>query len=98
MKRAGPVIIALAVALVMALALWLVAVLFPWLWLHYELPSLVGNGPEDLTSLLIVTVVTALVYPPVRAWIRRELDHLHAKADHTRPTSCTISSKACPTT
>lgn len=51
---------------------------FAWFW-----PSIKGNGPEDLTSVAVAGVVTAIVYPRLRRWIETELDRLHAKADHT---------------
>jgi hypothetical protein len=66
-------------------------------WFNYEWPSIKGNGPEDFTALAVVTVFTAVLYPPVRQAIDRyvkahvdaikahvtaEHAHLHAKLDH----------------
>lgn len=82
MRRLAPVAIALAVAFVIALIFWILAVAAPAFMFGYEWPSIKGNGPEDGTSLLLVTVVTGLVYPPTRKWIERELAHVHAKLDH----------------
>lgn len=58
-------------------------------WSNWEWPSLRGNGPEDLTSLLIVTIIASIVVPRIRRWwVRRAEDAkheaaiLHAKLDH----------------
>ena len=42
-------------------------------------------GPNLVASVIqwaAVGFVFALVYPPLRHWIERELDHFHAKLDH----------------
>lgn len=51
-------------------------------WFNYWWPSIKGNGPEDVTSLLIVAAVTVIVVPRVRRWIAQEAGHFHAKLDH----------------
>ena len=50
-------------------------------WFHYWWPSLQGNGPEDLTSLIIIGIVTSIVVPKVRRWWITREQHLHAKVD-----------------
>lgn len=42
-------------------------------------------GPNLVASLLqwlVVALVATLIYPPLRRWIERELDHVHTKLDH----------------
>ena len=40
------------------------------LWFGYFWPSLEGNGPEDIISMIVVGVVSVLIWRPVkRAWI-----------------------------
>ena len=51
-------------------------------WFNYEWPSIKGNGPEDLTSLLIVFILTSVFYPPLRRWWLGREQALHAKLDH----------------
>lgn len=48
---------------------------------HYYWPSITGNGPEDVTSLLIVGVLTGIFVPRVRRWWIAREQHLHAKVD-----------------
>jgi type II secretory pathway pseudopilin PulG len=57
---------------------------FNWWW-----PSIKGNGPEDLTSLIIVGIVASILIPRVRRWWKVRAEHLaarerelHAKIDH----------------
>lgn len=52
------------------------------LWFTYAYPSLLGNGPEDLIHLLILGGLAAVFYPPLRKFIAREWNHMHAKLDH----------------
>lgn len=52
------------------------------LWFHYVVPSLYGNGPEDLISLVIVGAIGALLWPPTRRWAAGHWQHFHAKLDH----------------
>lgn len=55
-------------------------------WFGYWWSSIKGNAPEDVTSLILVGIVTAVLVPAVRHWIERhvhsEFNHLHAKIDH----------------
>ena len=51
-------------------------------WYGYWWPSIKGNGPEDVTSLLIVGTLTAVFVPVVRRWFKAHIEHLHAKLDH----------------
>ena len=42
-------------------------------------------GPNLVASIIqwaIVAIVVAIVYPPFRKWVERELDHVHQKLDH----------------
>lgn len=42
---------------------------FPHLWFGYFWPSLQGNGPEDLISMIVVGALTAVLWPRIkRAW------------------------------
>jgi hypothetical protein len=50
-------------------------------WYHYEVPSLYGNGPEAVTELIVVGIVTALLIPPIRKWIQGEFHKVHSKID-----------------
>lgn len=43
-----------------------------YLWQHYEWPSLVGNGPEDLTSLVAIGLLSGLVVRPIVKWFRHQ--------------------------
>jgi hypothetical protein len=51
-------------------------------WFSYEKPSLIGNGPEDLTALIIVTVVSSIFVPRIRRWWVAREQEVHAKLDH----------------
>ena len=51
-------------------------------WFHYEWPSLVGNGPEDITSLIILGVVTGIFVPRVRRWWIAREQAVHVKLEH----------------
>ena len=51
-------------------------------WNHYWYPSLTGNGPEDVTSLIILGVLTGVFVPRVRRWWVDREQALHAKLDH----------------
>ena len=42
-------------------------------------PNLVASAVQAV----IVFLVVALLYPPLRRWAEAELEHVHAKADHT---------------
>ena len=55
----------------------------PGLWFGYWWPSIKGNGPEDITSLVIVAIVTGLFVPRVRRWWVAREQALHAKLDHS---------------
>ena len=42
-------------------------------------------GPNIVASIvqaIFVFAVMAVLYPPLRHWIERELDHVHTKLDH----------------
>lgn len=52
-------------------------------WFGYWWPSIKGNGPEDLTSLVIVGVVTAIFVPKVRAWWIAREKAVHEKLDQS---------------
>jgi hypothetical protein len=60
------------------------------LWFGYFVPSLWGNGPEELISLAVFAVLGSLIWPPSRRVIERfvqrhlksEHEELHAKLDH----------------
>ena len=42
-------------------------------------------GPNLLASIiqwLVVVFIAVVIYPPLRKWIERELDHIHVKLDH----------------
>jgi hypothetical protein len=67
------------------------------LWDNTIWPSLLGNGPEDFISLVIVGVLGALIWPPTRrrievfakrhvteikAHVTAEHAAVHAKLDH----------------
>ena len=54
----------------------------PGLWFGYWWPSIKGNGPEDITSLVVVAIVTGLFVPRVRRWWVAREQALHAKLDH----------------
>lgn len=58
------------------------------LWFGYCWPSIKGNGPEAILQTIVYAAIAVAVWPPARAWIKREhavihtrLDHLHAKVD-----------------
>ena len=51
-------------------------------WFGYWWPSVKGNGPEDITSLLIVTVIASLVIPAARRWWVAREQAVHAKLEH----------------
>lgn len=51
------------------------------LWFNYEVPSLYGNGPEAITELIIVGIISALLIPPIRRWIKSEFHKVHEKID-----------------
>ena len=56
-----------------------------WLWVlyfGYVWSSIKGNGPEDLTSLVIVGIIASIVIPRARRWWVAREEHLHAKLDH----------------
>lgn len=59
-------------------------------WQTYEWPSLIGNGPEDITSLIIIGIVTGIFVPRVRRWWVAREQHLHAKIDHVLETQAHI--------
>ena len=54
--------------------------------LHYLWSSDLGNGPEAIQEAVIVAILTAIIVPVVRTWVKRELakahDELHRKLDH----------------
>ena len=50
-------------------------------WFGYVWPSVKGNGPEDLLMTVALAMVTALLYPPVRRWLKKEADALHDHLD-----------------
>lgn len=52
------------------------------LWFGYFWPSIKGNGPEEIVSLLVIGTASAILVPVVRRWIRGEADKLHQKLDH----------------
>ena len=56
---------------------WLYTFYFGYWW-----PSLKGNGPEDVTSLIVAGVLTSIFVPRVRHWWVAREEHLHAKLDH----------------
>ena len=42
-------------------------------------------GPNLLASIiqwLVVVFIAVVIYPPLRKWVERELDHIHTKLDH----------------
>jgi hypothetical protein len=51
------------------------------LWFGYCVPSLWGNGPEALIELVIVSILGALLVPPVRRWIVARFHAVHEKID-----------------
>jgi hypothetical protein len=51
-------------------------------WFNYWWPSIKGNGPEDMTSLLIVGILTGIFVPRVRRWWIAREQAVHAKLDH----------------
>ena len=42
----------------------------PVFWLGYWWPSIKGNGPEDITSLIVVSIAASFLVPRVRRWWR----------------------------
>ena len=52
------------------------------LWFSYAVPSLYGNGPEDLIRTTIALVLAALIVPRIRHWFEAREERLHAKLDH----------------
>lgn len=67
-------------------------------WFGYWWPSVKGNGPEDITSLILVGIVTAIFVPRVRRWWVVREQHLHAKLEHVMKQNAHIihHSKAIP--
>ena len=59
-------------------------------WFHYEWPSLQGNGPEDITSLIVIGIITSIFVPRVRRWWIAREQHIHAKLDHVLKTQAHI--------
>lgn len=55
--------------------------MFHHLWLDYWWSSVKGNGPEDLTSLVFVGILSAFLIPAVRRFFHRGWDRLHDKLD-----------------
>lgn len=51
-------------------------------WFNYWWPSIKGNGPEDVTSLIIVGIIASIVIPKMRAWWVKREQILHAKLSH----------------
>lgn len=50
-----------------------------YFWWAYEWPSIKGNGPEDITALVLVS----LCIPAVRHWIARHFDDIKAHVTST---------------
>jgi len=53
-----------------------------YIWFHYFWPSDLGNGPESLQELVLGALITAIIYPPIRHYIKREFEKMHHKLDH----------------
>jgi hypothetical protein len=51
-------------------------------WNHYWYPSLTGNGPEDITSLIIIGILTGIFVPRVRRWWVAREEHMKARIEH----------------
>jgi UPF0716 family protein affecting phage T7 exclusion len=47
-------------------------------WFNYEWPSDKGNGPEAITEIIVVGIITALLVPPVRRWFLRGFHSIKA--------------------
>jgi type II secretory pathway pseudopilin PulG len=61
----------------------------PTFWFGYWWPSIKGNAPEDITSLIVVGIVASFVIPAARRWWKRRAaaaraaeQRLHDKLDH----------------
>lgn len=52
------------------------------LWFGYFWPSIKGNGPEEIVSLLVIGTASAILVPVVRRWIKGEAEKVHQKLDH----------------
>jgi len=65
---------------------------------HYYWPSITGNGPEDITSLIVIGIITSIFVPRVRRWWITREQHIHAKLDHVLKTQAHIihHSKSIP--
>lgn len=54
-------------------------------WFDYWWSSIKGNAPEDVTSLIIVGILSAILIPAVRHWFeqleQRIKDHVTAQHD-----------------
>jgi hypothetical protein len=48
----------------------------------YWWPSDKGNGPENVQWTLLALIVAAILIPPIRHVIKREITKVHAKLDH----------------
>lgn len=53
-----------------------------YIWIQYFWSSDKGNGPEALTQIAIGFVLAALFWPPLRKFLKRKEEALHAKMDH----------------
>lgn len=51
-------------------------------WFNYEWPSIRGNGPEDITSLIVVGIIASFVVPRIRHWWATREAAMHDKINH----------------
>ena len=58
-----------------------------YIWFHYFWPSDLGNGPESSQELVLGALITAIIYPPIRHAIQREIHNIHTHIDRLEHTA-----------
>ena len=82
-------LIGAGVLVVLLIIGWILGWGWGWLyhqWFGYEWPSDKGNGPEAITELIVLGIITAIVIPPIRRWFLSKFHHMHERLEEVHAT------------